>query len=231
MLLSSKAFAGFLQELNQSGQSESSRPQPRQERNQPQPQPNRKDVNPHEAARQFNGQRPQVGMALVPEPTVDLSLFDMPSWNTALPSTDYHVFAVTELPRGPVLDVSKCTEKTATPVLSKVTSKLAPTLPELPKMVVEQIAMEDHAKSNGHKDLAISALPSLPKSELSVSHTRSAGMASQDPIYATESSSSHDTTAEPEIGSWESLQLMCEELDRTVEQIALWVPGKDRGRG
>src|SRR5882672_1378664 len=108
MLLSSQAFSGFLSELSTSGL-----PAPTsattQTSNQPRPQPTRKDVNPHQAARQMHAQQPQIGMALLSESAVNFSVLDTPanSWNTGISSNDFQVFALTELPRGPAIDLAK----------------------------------------------------------------------------------------------------------------------------
>ncbi|RMZ78404.1 hypothetical protein DV738_g3919, partial [Chaetothyriales sp. CBS 135597] len=148
MLLSSSAFSSFLQELSQSGvpQRPSLPTQPvRQER--PQAQPARKDINPHEAARQVHQQQ-HVGMVLVPENNFDMSLFETPAWTPAVPSNDVHIYAVTTLPEEPVIDVTKLSRKTKSesgpapsvsknlPVLAEMpaavaaTTKLVPTTPQ-----------------------------------------------------------------------------------------------------
>ena len=137
MLLSSQAFSSFLQELSQSGlptniqQQVQQAPQQRERA-----QSTRKEVNPHEAARQLQSQPPaQVGMVLMPETNVDMSLFDVPAWRSAAPN-DFQVFAVTELPEGPVLDLPKCSEKPTKPAtestMPTVSSKLQPLLSEAP---------------------------------------------------------------------------------------------------
>ena len=80
-------------------------------------------------------QQPQVGMVLMPDNHIDMSLFDAPTWNNTASSGDYHpqVFAVTEVPAGPVLDLTPCFEKTQVFPPSKTSSaKLLPSLPELP---------------------------------------------------------------------------------------------------
>jgi hypothetical protein len=64
---------------------------------------------------------------MIPETNVDLSLFDN-SWNTALPSNDFQVYAVTELPEPPVLDLAAVYEKPA-PATKTDNSKLLPPLP------------------------------------------------------------------------------------------------------
>ena len=80
----------------------------------------------------------------MPDNHVDMSLFDAPTWNNAA-SGDYHpqVFAVTEVPAGPVLDLAPCLEKKEVSPLPKTSSaKLLPSLPELPMSFDAQIVNE-----------------------------------------------------------------------------------------
>ena len=215
MLLGSPAFTGFLQELNQSGLSETSRQQPRQERTQPQPQPTRKDINPREAARQLNSQQPQVGMAFIPEQKVDLSLFDTPSWNPSIPSTDYHVFAVTDVPQGPILDLERCTGKTKKPtVLSTETTKMVPSLPEFPKQVKE-------ASSVG----AVTPKEHVVKPKPGSSATSPPLAPVLNSKSTFEPSTAKRDVSEP--GSWERLMDLCSELDVTANRLADIVPGME----
>lgn len=105
MLLSSQAFSGFLSELSQNGM-----PAPTTApASQPQPQPIKKDVNPHQVARQSQNQQTHVGMTIIPESSVDFSMLDstQPSnWNTGFGMNSYQVCAVMELPEGPAIDTS-----------------------------------------------------------------------------------------------------------------------------
>lgn len=143
MLLSSQAFSGFLQELSQSGvpqqqqQAPTQRPSQSSSQDRPQSQAQRKDINPHEAARRLSSQQqqPQIGMALMPETNVDLSLYDTPSWNPVALQNDYHVFAVTELPEEPVIDFSHCSGKIAPNTINVQPAKDLPMLPQLPDAV------------------------------------------------------------------------------------------------
>ena len=103
MLLSSQAFSGFLNEL-----SAKDIPAPSTAAEAPAPhtrsQPIRKDVNPHQVARQMQEQSSQIGLALVPEPTVDFSMLEvnpLNSWNSV---NNFQVFAVTEISQGPAID-------------------------------------------------------------------------------------------------------------------------------
>lgn len=146
MLLSSQAFSGFLQEPSQSGlpanngqnnTSKSKQPRTRpQVQTQSQPQPHLKDVSSHEASQQMHFQQPQIGMTLIPEVPVDLSAMQTSNaWMTALPSSDFKVFAVTELPQAPVLDVESLSGKSKSSFgLSKLT-KDVPNLPQINKML------------------------------------------------------------------------------------------------
>lgn len=141
MLLSSQAFAGFLQELSQSGlpppnahvntqQQKQARPQPQP---QPQSKPRRKDVSSNDASHQMQVQQPQIGMALIPETPIDLSAFQPSNaWMTALPTSDFQVYAVTELPEAPVLDLEALSGKSDS-IFSR--SKSTKDMPKLPDSV------------------------------------------------------------------------------------------------
>ncbi|KAK5055319.1 hypothetical protein LTR84_013069 [Exophiala bonariae] len=140
MLLSSQAFAGFLHELSQSGlpapntqtntqqQKQAVRPQP-----QPQAKPTRKDITSNDASHQMQVQQPQIGMALIPEVPIDLSAFQPSNaWMTALPtSSDFQVYAVTELPEAPVLDLEALSGKPGSIFSRPASAKNVPKLPEL----------------------------------------------------------------------------------------------------
>ncbi|EXJ92656.1 hypothetical protein A1O3_01208 [Capronia epimyces CBS 606.96] len=138
MLLSSQAFAGFLQELSQSGLPpptvQGNSQQQKSAQSQPQPQPTKKDFGAHEANHQMQNQRPQVGMALIPDTPMDLSsLQPSNSWMTTLPTNDFQVYAVAELPEPPVLDLCNLSGKgssdTSTPKPSKEVPRLAENAP------------------------------------------------------------------------------------------------------
>ena len=176
MLLSSQAFSGFLQELSQSGVSPlgqqqvvQQQQQQQQSRGQAQTQQKRKDVNPHEAAGRMQGQQqPQVGMVLMPDNHVDMSLFDAPAWNTTVSSGAYHpqIFAVTEVPVGPVIDLTPCSEKEKVSVIYETSlAKLLPTLPEVLKSFDSQ-SVTDKTSS---RSLASESVPS-PSSTLRNQH-------------------------------------------------------------
>ncbi|OAP64379.1 hypothetical protein AYL99_00351 [Fonsecaea erecta] len=118
MLLSSQAFSGFLQELSQSGlpppnvQSNPQQPKAVQNKPQPQSQPIKKDVSSDEAAHGMHLRQPQVGMALIPDTPVDFSALQPSNgWVNALPTNDFRVYAVTNLPEFPVLDLESLSGK------------------------------------------------------------------------------------------------------------------------
>lgn len=225
MLLSSPAFTGFLQELNQSGLPKTSRQQPRQERAQPQPQPTRKDVNPHDAARQLHSQQPQVGMALVPEPNVDLSLYDMPLWNSTIPTTDYHVYAVTEMPPGPTPHLETCTGKAEKPtVLSSKLNKILPSLPELPEQVKESTGGDKVQTTEP------STTTATPVATTAISAAALNGPPSAAPPVLESKPTLHVHLIKSDAdgaGSWEQLLAMCSEMEVTAKRLAQTVPGMD----
>lgn len=135
MLLSSQAFSGFLQELSQSGlpapnaanlgQQKTAQGPPQQA------QPPRKEVASHESARQMQFQQPQIGMALIPETPVNVSMFPPSNaWMSALPANDFQVYAMTDLPEAPVLDLQALSGKSKSDGNLSRPSKDMPHLPE-----------------------------------------------------------------------------------------------------
>ncbi|KIW18895.1 hypothetical protein PV08_03184 [Exophiala spinifera] len=146
MLLSSQAFSGFLQELSQSGlpapnvQVDAPKPKPGQNQSQPQSEPVKKDVATHNGTQQMHVQQPQIGMALVPEIPMDFAAFQpSTAWMTALPSNDFQVFALRELPQAPILDIEALSSKSASiPSVSKPV-KTMPLIPESPDSIECQV--------------------------------------------------------------------------------------------
>lgn len=114
MLLSSQAFSGFLSELSGTTPPVSvnslARPPP-----QSRPQSTPKDVNPHQVARQLQDQQLQIGMATIPERSVDLDLTERnvaaSSWNAGVGLNNFTVYSVTSVPDGPVLDIETLSGK------------------------------------------------------------------------------------------------------------------------
>ncbi|KAL6253229.1 hypothetical protein RBB50_000952 [Rhinocladiella similis] len=142
MLLSPQAFSGFLQELSQSGlpapntQIDAQKQKPGQSQSQSQPQPMQKDVATHSNTQQMHPQQPQIGMALIPETPLDFAAFQPSNaWMTALPTNDFQVFAVTELPQAPVLDVEALSSKSSSISSVLKPAKTIPKIPETPRTV------------------------------------------------------------------------------------------------
>lgn len=224
MLLSSQAFSGFLQELSQSGNASNlaSAQQPSQQQqqqqqttqqaqSQPQQQSTRKDIPTHEASRQMQSQQQhmQVGMTLIPETPIDMSIFDNHnSWNNVLPSNDYHVFVVTEMPEPPKLDMEAIRGKTEhsvfkAPVSSK---KDLPVLSTLPTPPLSQ-------SSNDVSDDLYTDTDSLLLTTISVPTS----------LYTTISKASVSSdilSARTSFGSWSDLRQMCSKLDESCKRLS-----------
>ncbi|OQV00050.1 hypothetical protein CLAIMM_05601 isoform 1 [Cladophialophora immunda] len=139
MLLSSQSFSGFLQELSQSGlpppnvQSNPHQQKVAQNKPQPQSQPVKKDIGSDEAAHNMHLQQHQVGMALIPDTPVDFSALQPSNgWINTLPTNDFQVYAVTDLPEPPVLDLESLSGKPKSSQGSSKGPKDTPRLPELP---------------------------------------------------------------------------------------------------
>jgi len=137
MLLSSHAFSGFLQELSQSGlpaPNTQTNTQQQKQAARPQPKPRRKDVSSIDTSHQIQSQQPQIGMALIPEVPIDLSAFQPSSaWMTALPSSsDFQVYAVTDLPEAPILDLEALSGKPNSIFSHPKSTKDVPSLPKSP---------------------------------------------------------------------------------------------------
>lgn len=150
MLLSSPAFSGFLTELSNNGLPAPQQPQQQQQHQamSAQPQPTRKDINPHHAAQQLHNQ-PQIGMAMIPEQSIDFSMLDAPSSGY---NSSFSVFAVTDLPIGPAVDTGIISGKSSNFVEPKSEQKDTPDVPSLPVR-----AMRPDFKQNVefHEDLSV----------------------------------------------------------------------------
>jgi hypothetical protein len=108
-LLRHQAFTPFLEELSRD-ESLDVKPAPQVSSSvpTPTPAPNRKDLNPY-ASQQFQdvpqAENPQIGMALIPETQLDLSMLNLNN-NWAMPNMGFNfqqpqVYSVMELPEGP----------------------------------------------------------------------------------------------------------------------------------
>jgi hypothetical protein len=147
MLLSSQAFSGFLQELSHSGipapnvLSESKQLKSTQS----QPQTVQKDAAGHNATHQTHIQQPQIGMALIPETPMDFSAFQPSNaWMTALPTNDFQVYSVSELPEAPVLDLEALSGK-SNPAFS--TSKSVKDAPRLTQTTRPSMEADDKTQT------------------------------------------------------------------------------------
>lgn len=223
MLLSSQSFAGFLQELSQGNVAEGSRQQSRQERpqQQAQPQPTRKDINPHEVARQLHNQQPQIGMALIPEAPVDMSLYDTSSWNSSGRSTDYHVFSVNEVPRGPAVEITKLGGKTEQPaVLSAETLKMIPAITEVPAAV--QNVCERPA--TWASDVTVTDEKCRLVADRTT-HSDASFVPVKSPKLALELCTSEWDVGADVDGFTVSVEAGCSELEQTLKRLALMIPG------
>ncbi|KAI1780356.1 hypothetical protein F4818DRAFT_435564 [Hypoxylon cercidicola] len=118
MLLSSPSFSSFLDHLS-SNPSPQSQPQPQQQQQQPQlehrqlePRQAPKDVNPFGALGQQGTQHQhhQIGMVMMPEQTMDLSMLSI---NTDGFNYQPQVFTVLEAPEVPILDGYTMSGKTS----------------------------------------------------------------------------------------------------------------------
>ena len=114
MLLSSQAFSGFLNELSGTGLSSSTNSLQQLQPQSQQPQPIKKDINPHQVARQLQEQQ-QIGMASIPEISLDFPLVDRnvsaSSWNAGVGLNNFSVYSLTSIPEGPALDIEKLSGK------------------------------------------------------------------------------------------------------------------------
>ena len=164
-------------------------------------------------------------MALVPEPNVDLSLYDIPSWNSTVPTTDYHVYAVTEMPQGPALDLETRTGKAEKPtVLSSKLNKMLPSLPELPEQVKKSTAGDNVETTEPSTTTAI-PVATTATSAAALKGTPSAAppvLESKPTLNVHLIKSDADGT-----GFWEQLLAMCAELEVSAKRLAQTVPGMD----
>lgn len=218
MLLSSQSFSGFLQELSQTGniptmpqsQAQKQPQQSAQQQTQPQPQPTRKDIPSHEASRQVSSQNHmQVGMTLIPETPIDMSIFDNHSWSH-VPSSDFQVYSLTDLPEPPKIDLSNLSEKASestfkVPVSSKKDLPMLSTQAETKTKTQTVVSRSDDLYDvEETSDLTSITLPTPLYTTISKAAVSSALLAS------------HNSPA----GSISDLERMCEELDATCERLS-----------
>lgn len=222
MLLSSQAFSGFLQELSQSGLPppnvqkalQQQKALQNQAQPQPQPQPTKKDVNSNVATQQMPGQQPQIGMALIPEIPVDFSALQPANgWMNALPTNDFQVYAVAELPTPPALDLEILSGK---PSHQKGTSKACtevPQLPELPSEVISSSTVEAEAQIDDSVHLDQDAFA------LYFDHSASNLQQPSEEIEIAETESSSELSNEEKLIV---LRKMCFDLDESCDKLSAY---------
>ncbi|KAF2756909.1 hypothetical protein EJ05DRAFT_511679 [Pseudovirgaria hyperparasitica] len=113
-LLRHQAFAPFLEDLSRDEALQPRLPIQQQQT----AQPARKDANAYQAPQQFESSRQddlQIGMALVPETPLDLSMLSINNtWgnqNLGFPFQQPQVFSVMEVPEGPILNAEMLSGK------------------------------------------------------------------------------------------------------------------------
>jgi hypothetical protein len=230
MLLSSQAFSSFLNELSQNGMPAPA-PAPATTTpattSQPQPQPTKKDVNPHQAARQAQTQQTTVGMTMIPESTIDFSLLDsIPTnnWSASFGMNSYQVCAVTELPEGPAIDISLLSGKSSCDVTRSSTSaaKDYPVL-ELPPTIKQRDSNPPPAQVNDLSELDKSAFA------LFIDQTTATPRPVVDQPSVSDHSASnrlsinvHPDPEESEADRWARLESMCSTLDSSCQDLAAY---------
>lgn len=234
MLLSSKAFAGFLQELGNSApnsvaplaqQKQQHRQQPLQSQPQPQSQNHLKDVPVYEATRQLQNtdQNMQVGMTLIPDTPLDMSMFDG-GYNTFIPTQDFTVFSMMEIPVPPTVDMSVvCGKKSSD--LGRVSKQDAPTLvatgtEELPEhIVVDGDDLYSELESTNIK----TALEMPERLTLQIGKTELAA-ALQQLESSTSRDGSHVSESNSLVGLEQVLDEWCQSLDESCARLRRYLP-------
>ena len=235
MLLSSPAFSTFLDNMSAEGVQTSNASQ------QSIPvKPNvNKDVNPYNAAQQsVQKQEPddtQIGMALLPETTMDFSLLNAnagASW-TNWGSNQPQVFSVHEIPEGPAVDrfdAAVLSGKSAsTSSLFESSSKVeAPIIARMPTFEVDSSApIEaqdcDFDESDPAFALFLDAPEPAPEQVERENFVDMFGGKSLDQVFArldlvstAESSQGKDVC----VASMEQLQAICDNVEGAVQRIA-----------
>ena len=116
-----------------------------QNQTQSQVQQIKKDVSSNDAAHHLQSQQPQIEMALIPETPLDFSEFQPSNgWMNGLHTSDFQIYAVTELPPPPALDLESLSGKSHS---SKITSKAEKDVPRLPEPPNHMVAPTEPAAS------------------------------------------------------------------------------------
>lgn len=137
MLLSSPSFSGFLDTLAQNPSAVSSQPAPSTQAPQRQV---RKDVNPYNAQQQVQNQ--QIGLAMIPEQTVDFSMLDL---NTdGAYSYQPQVFSVFGIPETPIdTDLLSGKSSNRCSLASEVEKVELPVVERAPAAVEVEVEVEE----------------------------------------------------------------------------------------
>ena len=220
MLLSSTAFSGFLNELSANGMPAPPTSASNQHtQTKPQPRPTRKDVNPHQAARQMQNQQPQINMAMIPE--TDFSVLDQSANNwSSIPSNDFQVYSISAVPQVPALDLASLSGKTSSSPLNVDSSKEVPQLPEVPawvKTTSEPAATKSTSEECLDEAFALyNDTPSTP----STSSSLESYLASAKP------ESNKFALAITQSSNLAQLKRVCAALDETCERLAAYLPAE-----
>lgn len=151
-------------------------------------------------------------MTLIPETPVDMSIFDGPgSWNNVIPSNDFHVFSVAEMPEPPKLDMDAISGKSSQCQPTSSSKKDIPIIPSLPATspVPEQKAVATTVSDDLYEDDEVLTTKLELSAPLSITLAKAA--VSSEILAAQQSTST---------GSWSSLEQLCEELDEELERLS-----------
>lgn len=152
-------------------------------------------------------------MTLIPETPIDMSIFDGPgSWNNVIPSNDYHVFSVAELPEPPKLDMDVISGKSSDHKPIPSNKKDIPLIPSLPTSV--SVSTPSTVVVKPTDDLYED--DSCPTAEFELPAPLSITLAKA--AVSSEILAAHRTSSST--GTWSSLELLCEELDEMCERLS-----------
>jgi hypothetical protein len=146
MLLAAPQFSSFLDELSVNGLPASQSSQPQQQSQQQLPAVT-KELNANRRAPEFQmPQNPLVGMVMVPNQGIDVSTVTMnnPGWNSGIDINfgNPSVFAVLEVPEGPVFDAEMLSGKSSN-FVDFHSSASKEELPCLERPPVTSVAVEE----------------------------------------------------------------------------------------
>jgi hypothetical protein len=240
MLLSSPAFSTFLDNMSTQSVQTSNPSQQASTSQQSKPSVN-KDVNPYNAAQPVQKQEPddtQIGMALLPETTVDFSLLNT---NTGASWTNWgnhqpQVFSVLEIPEGPAVDrfdaaVLSGKSTSINSVFESSAKVEAPLIERMPTFEVESPTTAEAQDCDfDESDPAFALFVDTPAPSQSTSETPEHedfvdmfGGKSLDQVFARldlvgtiESSQAKDVSA----ASVEKLQAVCDGVEGAMQRIA-----------